>query len=745
MAFLSVGLLTLASCADEMEFDNDTTIPVKELLTPTQGAQLWLINSPEANSLFEWGMVGKKATQRYYVTFYDRATGGEELMRFDNGMAKTEILISHDNLVNVAAKAGIRPSQSGDLYWNVIAYNGNRETQPTAARSKLTVTRYAAIEDVPMNLYLGGVADKENETSLRPFYNAGNGRFEIYAQINTGEELFLTNRGDGVTARRFFVTTADGITTLSEGDGASSNYNGTYRITADFNTSRAKVEQISGVSLFYCWDGNGPAMSYQGKGVWKAANYTIPTGDDRYRFKALIDGVEYIWGGSASLDSSPSSLEGSYYDLTFTKRGSMDQWGYKYKFMGDTKGKTTNVYLHMEGSRNYHAFDFGNVTPEAVTAIATPAALVGSTPDKAVDIADISAVPVVFGWTTTSTVYGLPAKYRVNFYLEKEGKQSLIRSIDAGTAKSLSLSGGEIDAMLSEAGIAAKKVGTIVWSVDTYILDKTATQQIGLGRFSVIRFQLPDNFYITGAATEGGATLASAKKMMLVGNTGSGTFQIYTHLAAGVYNFVTSIDNNRDTYTLENGKLTKGTAAITATEGIYRITANIATKSLTLEKIGAVQLRNESNGNWTKTLAYTSDGCWVTPSEMNISRIGNNGERYYFSAIVGAEEEIWGYSRSNNDPETYHWQEKDSHNNDLPPQYIYVRKRGTIDRWSYTFKDGRGSNFSTEHDFREAKLYMNGDQTVAHAYYHIRGVWGEYYSGDRTAVIDTHFVHIANN
>lgn len=742
MTLLVFGACAISSCVDDMEYDNDGTIAVKELLAPSAGAQLWLVNDPEATTFFEWAVPTSQTTQQYQIVFYDEPTGGRELMRIANNSTYCSAIVSHDNLMLIASKAGIKPSGSGAIYWNVLACNGNRETPSAAQRSSLTVTRYDAIEDIPDNLYLGGVADLAGD-ALRRFATTDDGVFEIFARVEAGEQLFFTNRGDGTTARRFYLSDDEGKLLIGEGEEASAEMDGIYRLVLDFNTSRAVAEKIEDVAYFYCWTGDNDRkpMEYMGQGVWELTGYTIPTGDSRYRFRAMMNGVEYIWGASASQDAAPSSLEGNYYDVIFTERGNKDQWGYKYKFMDMTRGLTATLRLHMTGERNYHQLDFGNVTPLGVSTIVTPAPLLGSTAENPVDLADLGNAAPVFSWTVPDATYGIAPKYRVVFYLD--GRE--IRRIDAGTATSLEVTAGDLDAMLSDAGIAAKATATLTWGVETYILDQTAPMAIEPGVFSLVRLRLPEKLFILGDATEFGASVAGARQMTEIGNPGGGSFQLYTQLKSGTYNFVSDVTGKYNTYTLTDGKLVEGTEGIRAEAGIYRITVAIATKSLTLEKIGDVQLRNEGNGDWTQTLSYAGDGSWVTPSSMNITRIGNNGERYYFSAIIDTGEEIWGYSRSNNDgPEVYHWQDKDSSNGDVPPQRIFVRKRDNISRWDYTFKDGRGAGFSTEHNFRKAQLFMNGDEQDKNPHYHVTGVWGEFYSGDRNDVIDTHYVYIAN-
>lgn len=735
-----LGVMGMVSCAEDMEYNNNGTVPVQQLLVPAADAEMVLINNAEATTLFEWTVGDAVTTQKYYVVFYDQPTGGNEIYRIDNATSSSEALISHDLLTDVASRAGIAPSTKGDVYWNVIAYNGNNEAEPTTSRNRLSLVRYGGIEDAPSNLYMGGIADVEEGSVVRTM--AANGEvFDIYTRVTPEDSIYITNRGDGTVARRFYIAEQDGATVLGEGDGESMVLDGVYHIQVDLGSARVKLEKIEGVALHWCWTPNYEenAFEYIGLGSFKLADYTIPTGDNRYRFRALVNGVEYIWGSTSGNDSEPTTLDGNYFDLVFTEKGSNDQWGYKFKFMDVTRGQTCDVYIHL-GTRNYHVFDFGNIMPNPATAIETPALLAASTVDNPLDLNSVSE-PLTFSWTVEAGEYKIAPKYRVIFSYEG----TAVDTIETEQT-SLSIEAGRIDNILDKIGIAAGEKATLTWKVEAYILNNVAPQTCEPGVFTASRMSLPSSLYITGVATEFGEDLASAQAMNVVGKEGSGQFILYTKLAAGTYHFATSNGADAKFYALDGGKLVmSGNMIQNDTEAVYRITANVAAKSLTLEPITKVQLRNEGNGNWTTDFEYVGGGVWsaVNPS-AHLSRIGWWGDRYYFGAFAGDQEELWGYSRSNNDgPEVFHTAAVDPTAEDCPPQYIYIQKRGTISRWDYTFKDGRGQS-GFEHTVQEMYLHMNGNDNHNHPFYSFRAVWGEGYSGDRNAVHQTEFVYIAN-
>ena len=68
------GVMGMVSCAEDMEYNNNGTVPVKQLLVPAADAEMVLINNEEATTLFEWTVGDAVTTQKYYVVFYNAAT-----------------------------------------------------------------------------------------------------------------------------------------------------------------------------------------------------------------------------------------------------------------------------------------------------------------------------------------------------------------------------------------------------------------------------------------------------------------------------------------------------------------------------------------------------------------------------------------------------------------------------------------------------------------------------------------------
>ncbi|WP_431216451.1 hypothetical protein ACQ86N_18665 [Puia sp. P3] len=123
---------------------------------------------------------------------------------------------------------------------------------------------------------------------------------------------------------------------------------------------------------------------------------------------------------------------------------------------------------------------------------------------------------------------------------------------------------------------------------------------------------LPANIYLTGSATEAGATLASALQMK---QTSSGEFEIYTKLTAGTYHFVDGTSGTPRAYYLNNsgGVMALGEGgetSFTGTDKIMRIRLSFNNVNGSLAEVKSIQFWYCNQGAFWFTLPYTGNGVW---------------------------------------------------------------------------------------------------------------------------------------
>ena len=184
-----------------------------------------------------------------------------------------------------------------------------------------------------------------------------------------------------------------------------------------------------------------------------------------------------------------------------------------------------------------------------------------------------------------------------------------------GIQNTLTLSHGDLNKIAALGGAVFFQRKKFIWTVfsskGTNVVKAKVSRTIDLERpagFDV----LPGSLYLTGTATEGGATLANALKMK---QTAPGEFEIYSQLGAGTYQFV---DNNNGTpkqYYLvnTNGVLNVGVNGVDTFSGaakIMRIRVSFNNVNGTLAEVKSMQLWYCAANDFWFSLPYTGGGTW---------------------------------------------------------------------------------------------------------------------------------------
>ena len=160
---------------------------------------------------------------------------------------------------------------------------------------------------------------------------------------------------------------------LVEGEGTLQNETeAVYRITVDLVAKSITMEAITGVKMHGCDDGNwtNENYTYAGDGVWECKGITnltrIAWHGKRYRFAAMANDVEEVWGYYRSNNDGPEVYHYTAEDSTnnnlppqyiYTRtRGDIDNWSYSFKDGrgGSMEHNLEEVYLHMNGNERHN-------------------------------------------------------------------------------------------------------------------------------------------------------------------------------------------------------------------------------------------------------------------------------------------------------------------------------------------------------------------------------------------------------
>jgi len=248
-----------------------------------------------------------------------------------------------------------------------------------------------------------------------------------------------------------------------------------------------------------------------------------------------------------------------------------------------------------------------------------------------------SNAAVTFEWSQARAADGTLVLYEVLFDKDGGDFSKPVYSTTSGTNgldTKLVLSHGDLNKIANLAGIASQSQGKLKWTVNASkglnVQPASSARTMTVERpagFSVI----PGNLYLTGAGTEGGATLSQALPFKRLS---SGIFEIYTKLTTGSVKLVDQITGTPTEYYISGTKLLQGSNATnpTTTAGVYRITLDFNNGSAVVTEIQSVGLWVSAQNKVTVTIPYVAKGLWEidnTPIEFFQFSWGRD-ERYKF-------------------------------------------------------------------------------------------------------------------
>jgi hypothetical protein len=223
-----------------------------------------------------------------------------------------------------------------------------------------------------------------------------------------------------------------------------------------------------------------------------------------------------------------------------------------------------------------------------------------------------------FEWETAKAEDGSLVLYEVAFDQENGDFSKPFYKIVSdgnGVNNKLSISYGALSNIAKLGGVEFFQKKKFKWTVysskGTNVKRSPVSRTIEIerpGGFDV----LPGNLYISGTATENGATLANAAKMKQVS---PGVFEIFTKLKAGTYKFY---DGNSGTprqfniYEEAGAKLigVNGETTFAGADKIVRLRLDFNTLNTTQAEIKSLQLWYSPNNIFWFTLPYVGNGVW---------------------------------------------------------------------------------------------------------------------------------------
>lgn len=291
---------------------------------------------------------------------------------------------------------------------------------------------------------------------------------------------------------------------------------------------------------------------------------------------------------------------------------------------------------------------------------------------------------ILFQWSASHAQDGQLVSYEVDFFKDADTTQPVYRIVSDNSGEELyaNISHIDINKACAAAGIPTGETGTIYWSVSSWrgLSSAVCTERNKLVVKRLEGFEvIPDNVYLTGAASETGDDLSKA---ILMQKTSDGKFEIYTKLKANEgYKFVDRVSGTPASYYINAaGKLAEAnneeTSKVTD-EGIYRITLDFTNKGTTITGIKKIGLFFCPSNAVILDLDYVGLGVWSASTVIHLlPQSWGLDERYKFQMETTSGTAQLGTKIDTDSPPSA----------SSPASYYYVTLLDQTSQWDHKWK-----------------------------------------------------------
>ena len=315
--------------------------------------------------------------------------------------------------------------------------------------------------------------------------------------------------------------------------------------------------------------------------------------------------------------------------------------------------------------------DDGEVRDLGVTAVGS---LYEPDNGKTITLQASASATLYFEWEPARAEDGGMVLYEIAFD-EADGDFSdplfVTAADNNGGSNHATLTHKQLNKIAAMAGIESAQQGTLKWTVFSSKginpVKAEDERTLSLTRLSGLA-DIPDNLYITGAATENGDDLSKALAMKKLAD---GEFEIYTKLTQGeTFKFVSARTGTPLEFSLSGEQIVvEGTSSVSKT-GVYKYYLDFNIGSFTTKEVTKVSLFL----NWSQMkieLPYKANGVWELTSHTITGLSGNDNtdDRYKFRMESSAGETEWRAASNDSKPT----------GNEA---YYYMVERANVQQWT---------------------------------------------------------------
>lgn len=276
-SFKSLGLF-LCSCL-AVSCSEDETTPVTigdfQVLTPDLEVTISYTDTDPGEYVdLSWDRA--KASDGTTV-FYEVQFAGKD-KNFDTpSMTITPDKLGYANVVQlsqqqmnvVAERTGIRPLQTGEIYWRVRAITGLVEHVNSTVRT-IKVTRQGGFAETPKAIFVYGEATGQSDiANAIPLKQTTDSEYEGFMKLGNGMYSFVNAKEGDIRSFR-----ADGTDLVEEDNGTIEGNNKIYHVVLNFTKATCTINEVKSFNLWWV-DNTLVPLTFVGNSTWELTNYEL--------------------------------------------------------------------------------------------------------------------------------------------------------------------------------------------------------------------------------------------------------------------------------------------------------------------------------------------------------------------------------------------------------------------------------------------------------------------------------------
>lgn len=287
---------------------------------------------------------------------------------------------------------------------------------------------------------------------------------------------------------------------------------------------------------------------------------------------------------------------------------------------------------------------------------------------------------IVFQWQAASTPDSGLILYQVVFDKEDGDFSNPVYKVlsdGSGVQTTATITQKQMNQIAAAAGIAASSSGKIKWAV---VASKAANTKVSTASRTLTIERpagfanIPDSLFLTGTATEAGASGPIPLK-----KTSDGVFELYTSLKEGSYQLTDKADGTGTTYYINSGNLIvqgDDSTTVTGAAKAYRLDYDFNVATSEKAEIQSLGLYQSANDKEIGQLSYAGNSTWKIDSlpVVFVQFSWGRDDRYKFIMHTDSGLEYYGSENVNNVAPA-----------GQPADYFYLLPV-TSDQWNNTYK-----------------------------------------------------------